>query len=164
MKTTWSAIAVSAIAISGAILGCACTARAQDLFIEGDIVRGNQPGAPGPICVLNSQFKHLEKVVFRFRVRDRDGKLLDDKGVKSLIVEMPDGQKMAGYYGGHPPGGFTDYFWVVVWVVPANYPSGTFVYKAVATDFEGRQQEWAPINRVTSQLQIMPGEIEFKKP
>ena len=65
-------------------------ASAQNLFLDSDIVRGNQPGAPGPICVLNSQFKHLEKLVFRFRVHDPDGKLLDDKGVKSLVVEFPD--------------------------------------------------------------------------
>ena len=63
--------------------------RAQDIFIEGDIVPGNQPGAPGPICVLNNQFKHLEKVVFRFRIRDKDGKLMDDKVLKSIAVEMP---------------------------------------------------------------------------
>jgi hypothetical protein len=164
MKTTWSVSAVSAIAMSVVAFGFANTARAQDLFVDGDIVRGNQPGAPGPICVLNNQFKHLEKVVFRFRVRDKDGTLLDDKGLKSLVVEMPDGQKMEGFYGGHPPGGFTDYFWVVVWVVPKDYPSGTFVYKATATDLQGHQQGWEPIKRVTSHLQIMPGEIEFKKP
>jgi hypothetical protein len=59
MRTT-----LSAIALSAALLGLAHTARAQDLFLDGDIVRGNQEGAPGPICVLNNQFKHLEKVVF----------------------------------------------------------------------------------------------------
>jgi len=149
--------------LSAAAFGFDDAARAQDLFLDGDIVRGEQLGAPGPICVLTNQFKHLEKVVFRFRVRDRDGKLLDDKGLKSLVVEMPDGQKIAGYYGGHPPGGATDYFWVVVWVVPKDYPSGTFVYTATATDLQGRHQGWEPIKRVTSQLQIMPGEIEFKK-
>jgi hypothetical protein len=47
-KTTWSVIALSA-----AVLEFAGGARAQDIFIEGDIVRGNQPGAPGQICVLN---------------------------------------------------------------------------------------------------------------
>ena len=60
----------SAIALSTAVLSFAGGASAQDLFLDGDIVRGNQPGAPGPICVLNNQFKHLEKVVFRFRVRE----------------------------------------------------------------------------------------------
>jgi hypothetical protein len=41
MKMTWSVIALSA-----AVLGFAGAARAQDIFIDGDIVRGNQPCAP----------------------------------------------------------------------------------------------------------------------
>jgi hypothetical protein len=158
MKMTWSVIALSA-----AVLGFAGAARAQDIFIDGDIVRGNQPGAPGPICVLNNQFKHLEKIVFRFRIRDKDGKLMDDKALKDITVEMPDGQKIVGYYGGHPPQGPTDFFWVGVWIVPKDYPNGTFIYKATATDMQGHQQAWEPIKRVTSYLQIVPGEIQFTK-
>jgi hypothetical protein len=159
MKTT----TVSAIAFTAAVLGFANIVRAQDLFLDGDIVRGNQPGAPGPICVLNNQFKHLEKVVFRFRVRDQSGKLLDDKELKSLVVELPNGEKIEGYYGGHPPNGPTDFFWVGVWIIPASYPSGTFTYKATATDMRGRAQVWEPVNRVTSYPQVLPGAIEFAK-
>jgi hypothetical protein len=161
---------VISAALSCAALSLAGTARAQDLFLDGDIVRGAQEGAPGPICVLTNQFKHLEKVVFRFRVRDQGGKLLDDKGIKNLVVELADGQKIEGHYGGHPPvsagnpGGPTDYFWVAVWVIPESYPSGTFRYKAVATDLQGHGQLWEPIKRVTTDLQVLPGAIEFKKP
>jgi hypothetical protein len=160
-----ASIAIAA-GLACAVVGSAC---AQDLFLDGDIVRGNQDGAPGPICVLTNQFKHLEKVVFRFRVRDQSGKLLDDKGLKSLVVELADGQKIEGHYGGHPPttannpGGPTDYFWVAVWIVPANYPSGTFRYKATATDLAGHGQLWEPIKRVTTDLQVLPGAIEFTK-
>jgi len=166
MKTTTFA----AIALSAAALDCAGAANAQNLFLDGDMVRGAQDGAPGPICVLTNQFKHLEKVVFRFRVRDQSGKLVDDKDVKSLVVELADGQKIEGYYGGHPPatpanqGGPTDYFWVAIWVIPASYPSGTFRYKATATDLQGHAQIWEPIKRVTTDLQVLPGAIEFKKP
>jgi hypothetical protein len=155
--------------IAAAALSFAGTAHAQDLFLDGDIVRGAQDGAPGPVCVLNNQFKHLEKVVFRFRVRDQSGKLLDNKELKSLVVELPDGTKIDGYYGGHPPanannpGGPTDYFWVGVWLIPASYPSGTFTYKAIATDLKGHTQVWEPLVRVTSQMQVMPGSIEFAK-
>jgi hypothetical protein len=159
MKT----MTVSAIALSATILGFGGIASAQDLFLDGDIVRGNQPGAPGPICVLNNQFKHLEKVVFRFRVRDQSGKLLDDKELKSLVVELPNGEKIQGYYGGHPPNGPTDFFWVGVWIIPDSYPSGTFTYKATATDMRGHAQIWEPVNRVTSYPQVLPGAIEFAK-
>ena len=74
--------------------GCATAANAQaqqagPLFFEGDIVRGAQQGAPGPFCVLNNQFKRLEKVVWRIRVLDQAGKSLDEKGLKGLVVELP---------------------------------------------------------------------------
>ncbi len=146
------------------------TAQAEHLFLDGDIVRGAQVGAPGPVCVLNNQFKHLEKVVFRFRVRDASGKVLDEKGLKSLDVQLPDGQMVKGYYGGHPPvsqsnpEGPTDFFWVAVWIIPSGYPNGTFRYKALATDMAGNTEVWEPIRRITSEPQVMPGEIEFKKP
>jgi hypothetical protein len=113
--------------------------------------------------VLNNQFKHLEKVVFRFRVRDQSGKLLDDKELKSLVVELPNGQKIDGYFGGHPPNAPTDFFWVGVWIIPKDYPEGMLTYRAVATDTKGRTQIWEPLNRVTSFPLILPGAIEFAK-
>src|ERR1700755_1651764 len=94
---------IAAIALSGSALGFAGMAQAEvtgpaKLTFEGDMVRGAQAGAPGPFCVLNNQFKHLEKVVFRFRVADHDGKVLDGSGLKTLMVEMPDGQKLQAVY------------------------------------------------------------------
>jgi hypothetical protein len=158
----------SAIVLSVSVLGFASGAQAQvgKLSFEGDMVRGAQAGAPGPFCVLNNQFKHLEKVVFRFRVNDKDGKSLDGTGLKSLFVELPDGQKLQAVYGPHPGGNnpATDHFWTAVWLVPENYPNGTFVYKAIATDPQGQAQTWEPFKRVTSQLQVVAGAIEIKKP
>lgn len=160
---------IACASVAALAFAFAGTAHAQDLFLDGDIVRGAQEGAPGPICVLTNQFKHLEKVVFRFRIRDQSGKLLDDKGIKNLVVELADGQKIEGHFGGHPPksadnpGGPTDYFWVAVWVIPTSYPSGTFRYKATATDLAGHAQLWEPIKRVTTDLQVLPGEIAFAK-
>jgi len=156
-----------AVVVTGAVVGFANGARAEaaKLFFEGDIVRGAQQGAPGPACVLNNQFKHLEKVVWRFRIRDADGKTLDDKGIKGISVDLPDGTKVPAAYGGHPPGNApTDHFWVAVWIIPSAYPNGTFVYKATATDLKGDTATWEPFVRVTSQFQVMPGEIEIKKP
>ena len=93
-----------AIALSGAVLGSTNGAQAQvsgpaKLFFEGDMVRGGQPGAPGPVCVLNNQFKHLEKVVWRLRILDQNGQALDGSGLKSLVIELPDGQKVKGRSG-----------------------------------------------------------------
>ena len=166
MKTSMFA----AIAFSGALFGLPGGAQAQvagaKLFFEGDMVRGAQAGAPGPFCVLDNQFRHLEKVVFRFRVLDQNGKALDKDGLRSLVVELPDGQKLDAQYGPHPGGNNppTDFFWTAVWTIPANYPNGTFVYKATATDPQGNNQTWEPFKRVTSQLQVVAGAIEIRRP
>ena len=161
---------LAAMALSFAVLGFAHDANAQSamrLFFEGDMVRGDQQGAPGPFCVLTNQFKRLEKVVWRIRVLDQTGKELDAKGLKSVAVQLPDGQALAGRFGPHPPprvGPAEDHFWTAAWTIPAGYPSGTFVYKVVATDLEGKSHTWEPFKRSVSQLQVIPGEIEIKKP
>ena len=56
------------------------------------------------------------------------------------------------------------FFWTAIWIIPSAYPNGTFVYKAVATDLSGKTAIWEPFKRVTSQLQVVAGEIEIKKP
>jgi hypothetical protein len=159
-------LSVPAVALAVGVLGFANGAYAQatNLAFEGDMVRGAQQGAPGPFCVLNNQFKHLEKVVFRFRVL-KDGKPLDASGLKSLVVELPDGQKLNAQYGPHPGGNnpATDYFWTAIWIIPDNYPNGTFAYKAVATDQQGQSQTWEPFKRTTSQLQVVAGAIEIRR-
>jgi hypothetical protein len=155
-------LAVSAIAVS--VLGFANVAQAENkLFIDGDMVRGAQRGAPGPACVLNNQFKHLEKVVYRMRVRDADGKPLDDKGLKSVTVELSNGQKLQGSYGPHPPNGpATDHFWSAIWIIPTDYPNGTLTYRVTATDLQGNSATWEPFNRSTTQLEVQAGAIEIK--
>ncbi len=139
---------------------------ANRFFFEGDMVRGDQEGAPGPFCVLNSQFKRLEKVVWRVRVLDPAGKPLDDKGLKSLVIELPDGQTIPARFGPHPPprlGPAADYFWSARWIIPAEYPSGTFAYKVTATAADGSSQTWQPFMMRPSQLTVVAGAIEIKK-
>jgi hypothetical protein len=161
MKT----LTLCAVLLSSAVSSFATVARAELLFVDGDIVRGAQRGAPGPMCVLNNQFKHLEKVVWRFRVRDQNGNPVDEKGLKSLVVELPDGQKINAAYGAHPPGNSAvDHFWTAVWVVPTDYPNGGFTYKAVATGNDGGSTAWQPFLSKPSQLQVIPGAIEIKSP
>jgi hypothetical protein len=161
---------ISALTLSVVALGPVPTAHAQGarkLFFEGDLVRGAQPGAPGPFCILTSQFKRLERVVWRIRVLDQTGQSLDKGGLKSLVVELPDGQKLPAEFGPHPPprsGPATDYFWTAAWNIPASYPSGTFAYKVVATDPDGGTHTWEPFKRAPSQLTVVAGEIEIKKP
>jgi hypothetical protein len=165
MKTT---LTVAAVALSFATFANVAQAQqAGNLFFEGDLVRGNQQGAPGPFCVLNSQFKRLEKVVWRVRVLDQAGKSLDASGIKSLVVELPDGQKLNARFGPHPPpsqGPATDHFWTAIWIIPTSYPTGSLSYKVVATDQDGKAHTWEPFKRQPSQLAVLEGEIEIKKP
>jgi hypothetical protein len=146
---------------------------AQQLFIEGDIVRGNTPsGLTGPVCVLANQFKRKEKVVFRIRVRDIAGESLDDKSLKGIVVELSDGQKFAADYRARPPVAIrkalgisepTDHFWSAVWLIPEDYPTGSLSYKVVATDMQGNTQSWTPFKDPRSLPLVMAGEVEYTK-
>jgi hypothetical protein len=40
--------------------------------------------------------------VWRFRILDQNGKALDGSGLKSLVIELPDGKKVNAQYGPHP--------------------------------------------------------------
>jgi hypothetical protein len=164
------------VALSFALLGFANVASAQEaqkLFIEGDIVRGNTPnGITGPVCVLANQFKRKENVVFRIRVLNVMGQPLDDKGLKSLVVELSDGKKIPAEYRARPPAsvraslglsGPIDYFWSSAWLIPADYPTGSLSYRVVATDMQGNTQSWVPMKDLRSLPLVMPGEVEYTK-
>jgi hypothetical protein len=155
-------LAVPVVALS--MLGLANSAHAQaaKLFISSDMERGNQAGVP-PACVLNNVFLHLEKVVWRTRVLDADGKVLGKDDLKSVVVELQDGKKVEAAFGGHPPRAPTDNLWAAAWIVPADYPTGTFNYKVTATDNKGNSVTWEPFKVSTSQLRIEAGAIEIKK-
>ena len=154
-------LAILALAAGGFAQG-ARAQQPQSIFIEGDMVRGNTAkGQTGATCVLNSQFKRNENAVFRVRVRDIAGKPLDDKGIKGVVVELSDGQKLTMRYGGHPPRDSVDYFWSIGWIIPADYPLGTLRYKIVATDLAGRVQTWESFGDPRSQILIMPGGVEY---
>src|SRR5712672_4706295 len=136
----------------------------QKMFIEGDLVRGNTPlGATGPICVLTSQFKRGENVVFRIRVRNPQGKILDDKGVKSIVVELADGRKLPVRYGGHPPRTPTDFFFTAAWMIPADYPTGSLGYSVVATDLDGKSVTWEPLREFRSWPAVIAGTVQYVK-
>ncbi len=129
---------------------------APKFVFEGDVVRGNGPGAQGPGCVLNSRFKRGETMLFRIRVVDpKSGKSLDDKGVKSLEIQLSNGQKAPMSYHQHPPKEPTDWFWSGGWIVPDNQPTGSLSYKVVVTDLDGKTQDWSPFKVANSQITVV---------
>src|SRR3954469_11624970 len=155
----------SAVALSIAMLATSAqaqTAAPRKLFFEGDIVRHALPGQQGPFCVLANQFKRKEAIAWRIRALLPNGDVADDKVLKSLVVELGNGQKIAAHYGPHgtPP---TDYFWSFFWTIPDDFPTGSMGYKVHATMNDGSTVEWKPFNRPTTDLMVVAGEPEMKK-
>ena len=146
------------LAISAILAAAATPALAQEapkLFFEGDVVR-SAVNAKGAVCVLNSQFKRGETALFRIRVLDaKTGKSLDDKGVKSLMVELSNGEKVTAHYHQHPPQDPTDWFWVGGWPIPENHPTGSISYKVVATTLDGQTVAWRPFQVAYSQVTVV---------
>jgi hypothetical protein len=147
------------LALAGIVVaGAAQAQQAPSVFFEGDLVRGGGPGAKGPSCVLNNQFKREETVVFRIRLRDaKTGQPLDDKGVTSLSVELSNGEKAAMHYGSHggrggPP---EDFFWSGSWKIPTDYPTGSLSYQAIVTDQNGANYNWEPFKNSSSRITVI---------
>jgi len=164
MKTT-----ISAVALTVAALCFATGAQAQvltsppgKLFFEGDIVRHALPNQAGPFCVLINQYKRGEAVAFRIRAMLPTGAVADDKAIKSLVVELGNGQRLPAGYKSHgaPP---TDYFWSLFWTIPNDYPTGSIGYKVIATMNDGSTVEWKPFNRATTALMVVDGAPEMAK-
>ena len=133
------------------------TTPAGTLFFEGDIVKHNlDNGQPGPFCVLQSRFMRGEAVAWRTRILQANGTPADDKVLKSVVVELGNGQKVSLEYGphGNPP---TDYFWANSWTIPQNQPTGSLGYKIVATMQDGTVVTWEPFTRPNSQLWVVEG-------
>jgi hypothetical protein len=157
-------ITLSAIALSVA-LGFASGAQAQTskkLFFEGDIVRHALADQNGPFCVLNNQYKRKEAVAFRIRIMQPGGEVADSKVLKSVVVQLGNGQKLPAHFGGHGNPA-TDYFWSLFWTIPGDHPTGTVGYTVVATMNDDSTVTWKPFNRDTTQLMVVEGEPNYKK-
>lgn len=148
-----------------ASLGVFGVAHAGEFFFEGDMVRGpTADGLTGPSCVLANQYMRLEKVVWRVRVLNAAGENVNGDMLKSLVIQISDGQEFPAKFGQHPRGEPTDNFWATSWQIPADYPTGTMTYKVIATSLDGKVTEWSPFNVAPSLLTVIPGEVTFTKP
>ena len=157
-------ITLSALALSFALIGVAGadaqirTTPAGKLFFEGDIVPHALMGQQGPFCVLNNRYIRGEAVAFRIRIQKPDGTVADNKDLKTVEVELGNGQKLPAHFGGHgmPP---TDFFWSLFWTIPMDFPTGSLGYKVNATMQDGTVVTWQPFTRDTTQLMIVAGNL-----
>jgi hypothetical protein len=165
MKSSLALMALAAaIAVSGSANAQVRTTPAGKLFFEGDTVKHVIMGQQGPFCVLQSRFKHGEGVAWRMRVLQPNGAPADDKVLRSLEVELGNGQRIALSYGlhGNPPP--VDSFWAESWVIPAGFPTGSLGYKVHATMMDGSIVTWEPFTRPNSQLWVLEGDIATAAP
>jgi hypothetical protein len=161
---------LSALVLSVAVAGFAATADAQSrttpagkLFFEGDIVRHALMGQQGPFCILNNRYTRGEAVAFRQRVLKPDGTPATNTDLKSVEIELGNGQKLPLHYGGHgmPP---TDFFWSTFWTIPDNFPTGSLGYKINATMNDGSVVTWQPFTRDTTMLMVVAGSPTMAAP
>jgi hypothetical protein len=152
--------------LAASSLAFAATAQAQaakKLFFEGDLVNNAVPGQASPGCVLKNQFMRKESVAWRVRVLDQAGAALDDKGLRTVVVILGNGQQIPMHYGPHPPQGqAVDTFWSTRWAIPADFPTGSLGYKVVATLPDGTSETWEPFKAKPSQLTVIAGEPAMK--
>ena len=156
-------LTLSAVVLSVAVAGFSGayaqsrTTPAGKLFFEGDIVKHALEGQQGPFCVLQNQYKRGEAVAWRIRVLKPDGTPADNTFLKSVEVQLGNGQKLPARYGphGNPP---TDYFWSLFWTIPQNFPTGSLGYKVNATMQDNSVVTWEPFTRPATQLMVIAGE------
>lgn len=134
---------------------------AKALLLQTDTVRGSAGlSAEEKVylsCVQQNRFPQGAAIVWRVKVFDPlSATALDDKGLKSVVLTLPDGTTKAFKYGAHPAGKTDDYFWTSSFTVPADYPTGAFSYKVTATSNEGLVGTYTQFNVAASALQIIP--------
>ena len=119
------------------------------MVIQADTVTGAG-------CVLSSQFSPVEEIVWRIRIIDTGtGEAMDGDSLQSVTVKISDGSEFPAHFGEHPPQDPVDTYWTSAWIVPDDYPTGSFSYTITATDKDGNTATFVPFLAPTSQLTIV---------
>lgn len=140
---------VSIVGFGGVAQLAVAEAAPPAMVIQADTVLGYK-------CILSSRFHRGQPIVWRIRVIDtKTGSALGPKGIKSLIIELPDGKHFPAHFGHHPPQHPVDNYWTYSWTIPDNYPTGSFSYKIVATDKNGDTATFIPFKVPPSQLTVV---------
>jgi hypothetical protein len=132
------------------------------LILQGDTVRSPEGLTDEEktflSCVQQSRFPQGSRIVWRYRVIDPlTNKALDDKGLTSFEVTLPDNTKTAFKYGGH--GGTkeapAEFFWTAGFSLPKDYPTGLFNYQLKATAATGAVGTFEQMKVPAAQLTVV---------
>lgn len=138
------------------IIGSLALAQAPTYFVKADMVRGAQ-GAMGPVCVPNSVFFNGEMIVFRASVYDAatgEELLFDEiqaRGITATVVM--EGRESAAMFFPPPEGGAEGQegpppgaaFFRGPWAIPADFPTGMYMWHVEVTDAQGNTATFDPI-------------------
>ncbi len=133
---------------------------AKTLFILADTTSGSlgttDEEKAALSCVQKNRFPQGESIVWRVKVFSPvTGKSMDDKDLRSVVITFPDGTTKDMKFGPHPKGKTDDYFWASSFKIPADYPTGAFKYKLLATSNEGITGTFDQFNVASSLLQVI---------
>jgi len=102
----------------------------QTLYGHGSRVR------PTTYCADSSVFKRQQQIVFRLYITNaKTGKIMTGKDMSRVVLRiagLPD-IKMAFRPQGGNPDATSPWLWSTAWLVPADYPLGTFKFDIAAT-------------------------------
>lgn len=125
-------------------------------FVNADMVRGGK-NATGPVCVLNSNYKLGEQVVFRADIYDAEtGERITEEQAEELgltvtaVVHEVDEFEMS--LGLHPKEEPQVKFWVGVWNIPSVFQTGWFKWTIEIEDEEGNKYVHEPIGSRRPQM------------
>lgn len=115
----------------------------QTLFGHGSKIR------PTQYCADSSVFKRGHQIVFRMIITDaKTGKVMTGKDMSRVLLRItgqPDIKVPYRPQGGRPDA-TSPWMWSTAWVVPADYPLGTFKFDFLATVKKtGKQVKWDPV-------------------
>lgn len=136
-------------------------AAAKVLIVYADTTSGNVGTTDAEkaalSCVQKNRFPQGESIVWRVRVMSPiTGKPMTAEDLKGVQLTFPDGTTKDLKYGPHPKGKTDDYFWTASFKIPADYPTGAFKYKLVATSPDGIAGTFDQFNVASSLLQVIP--------
>ncbi len=126
------------------------------VFVETLLGHGSKVKPPA-YCVQTSSFRRGYQVVFRmYIVNAKTGKVLNGKDLSRVVVRIPGVPDLVVPFRpqGARPDATSPWLWSTAWVVPSDYPLGSFTFQIVATVKRGPDKG----KRITFKPQV-PGTL-----